>query len=78
MSSFPLILFSTRCKLIVECTSKMSSFNHLKQGRMLLHKVVILGDGGVGKTAITNQFVVQYYVETVGSPLWYELRDENR
>ncbi|KAK7222148.1 hypothetical protein V2G26_010151 [Clonostachys chloroleuca] len=42
----------------------MSSFNHLKQGRMLLHKVVILGDGGVGKTAITNQFVVQYYVET--------------
>jgi GTPase SAR1 family protein len=56
----------------------MSASNHLRQGRMLLHKVVILGDGGVGKTAITNQFVVQYYVETVGSPLWYELRDESR
>ncbi|VUC26132.1 unnamed protein product [Clonostachys rosea] len=40
----------------------MSPPDHL--GKILVHKVVILGDGGVGKTAIANQFIVQHFVTT--------------
>ncbi|CAH0045211.1 unnamed protein product [Clonostachys solani] len=32
--------------------------------KLSTHKAVILGDGGVGKTSITTQFVRQYFVET--------------
>lgn len=36
-------------------------------GRMVLYKLVVLGDGGVGKTALTIQLCLQHFVETVGS-----------
>lgn len=32
------------------------------------HKIVVLGDGGVGKTALTIQLCLQHFIETV-SPL---------
>lgn len=34
-------------------------------GKMVLHKLVVLGDGGVGKTALTIQLCLQHFVETV-------------
>jgi GTPase SAR1 family protein len=34
-------------------------------GRMVLYKLVVLGDGGVGKTALTIQLCLQHFVETV-------------
>jgi GTPase KRas protein len=36
-------------------------------GRMVLYKLVVLGDGGVGKTALTIQLCLQHFVETVSS-----------
>jgi GTPase SAR1 family protein len=39
-------------------------------GKMVLYKLVVLGDGGVGKTALTIQLTLQHFVETVRmSPL---------
>jgi GTPase SAR1 family protein len=40
-------------------------------GKMVLYKLVVLGDGGVGKTALTIQLCLQHFVETVcfGSPV---------
>jgi len=39
-------------------------------GKMVLYKLVVLGDGGVGKTALTIQLCLQHFVETVStSPL---------
>jgi GTPase SAR1 family protein len=38
-------------------------------GRMVLYKLVVLGDGGVGKTALTIQLCLQHFVETV-SWIW--------
>lgn len=37
----------------------------------MLYKLVVLGDGGVGKTALTIQLCLQHFVETVrtNSPL---------
>lgn len=35
-------------------------------GKMVLYKLVVLGDGGVGKTALTIQLCLQHFVETVG------------
>jgi GTPase KRas protein len=32
---------------------------------MTMHKLVVLGDGGVGKTALTIQLCLQHFVETV-------------
>lgn len=37
-------------------------------GRMVLYKLVVLGDGGVGKTALTIQLCLQHFVETVSFP----------
>lgn len=34
---------------------------------MVLYKLVVLGDGGVGKTALTIQLCLQHFVETVRS-----------
>jgi len=34
-------------------------------GKMVLYKLVVLGDGGVGKTALTIQLCLQHFVETV-------------
>lgn len=31
----------------------------------MLYKLVVLGDGGVGKTALTIQLCLQHFVETV-------------
>jgi GTPase SAR1 family protein len=31
----------------------------------VLYKLVVLGDGGVGKTALTIQLCLQHFVETV-------------
>lgn len=36
---------------------------------MVLYKLVVLGDGGVGKTALTIQLCLQHFVETVSSPI---------
>lgn len=36
-------------------------------GRMVLYKLVVLGDGGVGKTALTIQLCLQHFVETVST-----------
>jgi len=36
--------------------------------RMILYKLVVLGDGGVGKTALTIQLCLQHFVETVSRP----------
>ncbi|KAH8595072.1 ras small monomeric GTPase, partial [Bisporella sp. PMI_857] len=33
-------------------------------GKMVLYKLVVLGDGGVGKTAMTIQLTLQHFVET--------------
>ncbi len=33
--------------------------------KMVLYKLVVLGDGGVGKTALTIQLCLQHFVETV-------------
>ncbi|KAG9254549.1 ras family-domain-containing protein [Emericellopsis atlantica] len=33
-------------------------------GRMVLYKLVVLGDGGVGKTALTIQLCMQHFIET--------------
>lgn len=33
--------------------------------RMVLYRLVVLGDGGVGKTALTIQLCLQHFVETV-------------
>jgi GTPase SAR1 family protein len=38
-------------------------------GKMVLYKLVVLGDGGVGKTALTIQLCLQHFVETVRSSL---------
>ncbi len=38
-------------------------------GKMVLYKLVVLGDGGVGKTALTIQLTLQHFVETVSSPI---------
>lgn len=36
------------------------------------HKIVVLGDGGVGKTALTIQLCLQHFIETVSRlPLAY-------
>lgn len=35
----------------------------------MLYKLVVLGDGGVGKTALTIQLCLQHFVETVRSPI---------
>jgi GTPase SAR1 family protein len=35
---------------------------------MVLYKLVVLGDGGVGKTALTIQLTLQHFVETVSNP----------
>ena len=35
---------------------------------MVLYKLVVLGDGGVGKTALTIQLTLQHFVETVSTP----------
>ena len=35
---------------------------------MVLYKLVVLGDGGVGKTALTIQLTLQHFVETVSLP----------
>ena len=45
-------------------------------GRMVLYKLVVLGDGGVGKTALTIQLCLQHFVETVSltEPVWHALR----
>lgn len=32
------------------------------------HKIVVLGDGGVGKTALTIQLCLQHFIETVSRP----------
>jgi len=37
-------------------------------GKMVLYKLVVLGDGGVGKTALTIQLTLQHFVETVSCP----------
>jgi GTPase SAR1 family protein len=37
-------------------------------GKMVLYKLVVLGDGGVGKTALTIQLTLQHFVETVCTP----------
>lgn len=34
----------------------------------MLYKLVVLGDGGVGKTALTIQLCLQHFVETVRRP----------
>lgn len=34
---------------------------------MVLYKLVVLGDGGVGKTALTIQLTLQHFVETVST-----------
>ena len=36
---------------------------------MVLYKLVVLGDGGVGKTALTIQLCLQHFVETVSPVL---------
>jgi GTPase SAR1 family protein len=36
-------------------------------GKMVLYKLVVLGDGGVGKTALTIQLTLQHFVETVSN-----------
>ncbi len=36
---------------------------------MVLYKLVVLGDGGVGKTALTIQLCLQHFVETVSFQL---------
>lgn len=38
-------------------------------GKMVLYKLVVLGDGGVGKTALTIQLTLQHFVETVSALL---------
>lgn len=38
-------------------------------GKMILYKLVVLGDGGVGKTALTIQLCLQHFVETVRYPV---------
>jgi hypothetical protein len=52
-------------------------------GRMVLYKLVVLGDGGVGKTALTIQLCLQHFVETVSITLfskipWLRGAEENR
>jgi GTPase KRas protein len=42
-------------------------------GKMVLYKLVVLGDGGVGKTALTIQLCLQHFVETV-SPGFFSFR----
>jgi hypothetical protein len=44
-------------QLLLEMSSK----------QMVLYKLVVLGDGGVGKTALTIQLTLQHFVETVSS-----------
>ena len=33
------------------------------------HRLAVLGDGGVGKTALTIRFIMQHFVETVSVDL---------
>jgi GTPase SAR1 family protein len=48
-------------------------------GRMVLYKLVVLGDGGVGKTALTIQLCLQHFVETVSlSQPWSIPRQHGR
>jgi GTPase KRas len=35
---------------------------------VVLYKLVVLGDGGVGKTALTIQLLMQQFVDTVSAP----------
>lgn len=47
-------------------TQVLSTATHLTMaGKMVLYKLVVLGDGGVGKTALTIQLCLQHFVETV-------------
>jgi len=47
-------------------------------GKMVLYKLVVLGDGGVGKTALTIQLTLQHFVETVSQfhvlAVWFALK----
>ncbi|KAI7384656.1 hypothetical protein KC336_g18149, partial [Hortaea werneckii] len=36
----------------------------MSHGKMTLYKLVVLGDGGVGKTALTIQLCLNHFVET--------------
>ncbi len=36
---------------------------------MMIYKLVVLGDGGVGKTALTIQLCLNHFVETTTPPL---------
>ncbi|EPQ61889.1 GTP-binding protein [Blumeria graminis f. sp. tritici 96224] len=38
--------------------------------KMVLYKLVVLGDGGVGKTALTIQLTLQHFVETIVNERW--------
>jgi GTPase KRas protein len=41
------------------------------EGTMVLYKLVVLGDGGVGKTALTIQFALQHFVKPVSIDVSY-------
>lgn len=45
---------------------------------MVLYKLVVLGDGGVGKTALTIQLCLQHFVETVSIALFPHYKEQNR
>ncbi|RAL64452.1 hypothetical protein DID88_001928 [Monilinia fructigena] len=44
-------------------TDKSSTAQH-STAKWSLYKLVVLGDGGVGKTALTIQLTLQHFVET--------------
>ena len=46
-------------------SSASSTARTTMAARMILYKLVVLGDGGVGKTALTIQLCLQHFVETV-------------
>lgn len=45
-------------------TTHSEAPSFLKMPRMALYKLVVLGDGGVGKTALTIQLCLNHFVET--------------
>lgn len=49
---------------ILSAFGKREIVANMSHGKMTLYKLVVLGDGGVGKTALTIQLCLNHFVET--------------
>ncbi|KAI5186214.1 Ras-Related Protein Ral-B [Manis pentadactyla] len=55
--------WSSVCVLQPQKTSRMAANKSKNQSSLVLHKVIMVGSGGVGKSALTLQFMYDEFVE---------------